>query len=88
MSKLISSNPEQYQTVGEKLLQFEKLLLGQEGKLFSGLIYQNAVSQEFDFAGIAEVKNNEAFKKEFLINLQMLQQALDEEQGIFFHLFD
>ena len=79
MSKLISSNPEQYQTNGEKLLQFEKLLLGQEGKLFSGLIYQNAVSFEFDFPGIVEVKNNEAFRKEFLINIQILQDLLDEE---------
>lgn len=82
MSKLISTNPEQYQTNGEKLLQFEKLLLGQEGKLFSGLIYQNAVSFEFDFPGVVEVRTNEAFKKEFITNLNILQQSLEEEQRI------
>ena len=84
MTKLISTNPEQYQSNGEKLLQFEKLLLGQEGKLFSGLIYQNAVSFEFDFPGVVEVRGNDAFRKEFGYNLQILQESIEEQGNIYF----
>ena len=80
MIKLISANPEQYQSNGDKMLQFEKLLLGQEGKLFSGTLYQNAVAFEFDFPGVVEVRGNDAFKKEFMINLQNLQIILEEGQ--------
>eukprot|EP01088_Endostelium_zonatum_P014541 TRINITY_DN3239_c0_g1_i1.p1 TRINITY_DN3239_c0_g1~~TRINITY_DN3239_c0_g1_i1.p1 ORF type:complete len:1217 (-),score=305.58 TRINITY_DN3239_c0_g1_i1:81-3731(-) len=71
MTKTVRATPGKYNTEDSQLGQFEKTLISLEGQLFDGLIFQNAVEQEFDFPGLVAVRRNEIFKEEFLYNIRI-----------------
>jgi len=70
MTKTVRSTPGKYNAEDSQLGQFEKTLISLEGQLFDGLIFQNAIEQEFDFPGLVSVRRNEIFKDEFLYNIR------------------
>lgn len=70
MAKAIRADPLRYGVNEDQMLQFDKLMLSMEGKLFDGLIFQNCVEQEFDFPGIVSVRKNTVFRQEFLAYLK------------------
>jgi len=73
MVKSVKSEPGKYSVQEEeKLWHLEKLLLSIKGQLLEGFIFQECITQEFEFPGVIEVKNNKILKAEFLFNVKAM----------------
>eukprot|EP01094_Clydonella_sp_ATCC50884_P012957 TRINITY_DN2324_c0_g1_i2.p1 TRINITY_DN2324_c0_g1~~TRINITY_DN2324_c0_g1_i2.p1 ORF type:complete len:1145 (+),score=548.34 TRINITY_DN2324_c0_g1_i2:58-3435(+) len=81
MAHTVKGDAERYATDEARMLQFEKLLLQLEGQLLDGLIYQNAISQEFDFPGVIEARRNDVFNKEFMLNIKAIWSRMTAKSG-------
>ncbi|GAM18419.1 hypothetical protein SAMD00019534_015940 [Acytostelium subglobosum LB1] len=77
MVKSVRAEPGKYGVAEEdRLWQLEKLLLSLKGQLLEGYIYQACITQEFDFPGVVDVKNNKVLKAEFGLNVKSLFSLL------------
>lgn len=70
MTQAIRADASRYQVQEDDVLKFEKLFGQLEGNIFEGLIFFNAVNQEFDFPGIVSVRKNAVFRNEFLNHIK------------------
>jgi WASH complex subunit 7 len=80
MIKTIKKEPAKYGMDEQQLYQFEKLMFQIKGLLLEGLIFQNAIEQEFDEAGVCEVRSNAIFKREFQLNLEGIVELVAEKE--------
>lgn len=80
MIKTIKKEPAKYGMDEQQLYQFEKLMFQIKGLLLEGLIFQNAVEQEFDEPGVCEVRSNAIFKREFQLNLEGIVELVAEKE--------
>ncbi|XP_072038890.1 WASH complex subunit 4-like [Amphiura filiformis] len=69
MLKSVHHNPTRFGVEDVKLRPFEKLLMGLQGQLLDGMIFQNCVEQAFD-EGSMGVSKNSYFNEEFAFNIR------------------
>eukprot|EP00057_Strongylocentrotus_purpuratus_P018431 XP_011672905.1 PREDICTED: WASH complex subunit 7 [Strongylocentrotus purpuratus] len=71
MLKSVHHNPQRFGMEESKLRPFEKLLMGLQGQLLDGMIFQNCVEQNFDDCGVT-VSKNTYFAEEFAYNIRTM----------------
>ncbi|XP_071485715.1 WASH complex subunit 4-like [Diadema antillarum] len=71
MLKSVHHNPQRFGMEESKLRPFEKLLMGLQGQLLDGMIFQNCVEQNFD-DGSVMVSKNSHFAEEFAYNIRTM----------------
>ena len=81
MAKAIETDPGRYNADAEKMWQLEKLLLELKGQLMDGEIFRQAITQEFEFAGLIDVRTNRALKDEFFRNVKTLFLVISKKVG-------
>ncbi|XP_069101114.1 WASH complex subunit 4-like isoform X2 [Argopecten irradians] len=80
MLKSVHHDPGKFSIPGDKLRQFEKLIMKLEGELLDGLIFQNCVEQSFDSNTVSVTKNS-VFLDEFNLNIREYLTDLETRIG-------
>eukprot|EP00057_Strongylocentrotus_purpuratus_P007399 XP_011661873.1 PREDICTED: WASH complex subunit 7 [Strongylocentrotus purpuratus] len=80
MLKSVHHNPQRFGMEESKLRPFEKLLMGLQGQLLDGMIFQNCVEQNFDDCGVT-VSKNTYFAEEFAYNIRTMFANTDPRIG-------
>ncbi|XP_022098788.1 WASH complex subunit 4-like [Acanthaster planci] len=80
MLKSVHHNPTRFGVEESKLRPFERLLMGLQGQLLDGMIFQNCVEQGFDNNSVL-VSKNSFFAEEFAFNIRNMFTQVDPKIG-------
>ncbi|XP_071809991.1 WASH complex subunit 4-like [Asterias amurensis] len=80
MLKSVHHNPTRFGVEESKLRPFEKLLMGMQGQLLDGMIFQNCVEQGFDDNAVI-VSKNSFFAEEFAFNIRTMFTQVEPKIG-------
>eukprot|EP00039_Didymoeca_costata_P001169 m.50316 g.50316 ORF g.50316 m.50316 type:complete len:1190 (+) comp10662_c0_seq1:292-3861(+) len=80
MMKAVRANTDVFGVEKDALPQFEKWILGLEGELLDGMIFQNCTLQQFDDVAVG-VTANPVFREEFTVSIRILHKFLEPRLG-------